>query len=124
MTGYADVKEWRKNTKVKLFEAFSKKCACCGLEDHPIVYDFHHIDPTTKDFIISSGSNSSWKRIDNEAKKCMMVCVICHRKLHAGLIEIPATFPKFDEGLITSIKERYNVGLHNKTKRKQSLTIT
>jgi hypothetical protein len=27
-----------------------------------------------------------------EAKKCVLLCVNCHRGLHAGLIEIPAAY--------------------------------
>jgi hypothetical protein len=118
MTGYKDLKEYRKNTKIKLVEGFGSKCACCGLKDDPIVYDFHHIDPSQKDFQISTSKKASWEAFKDEAKKCILVCVICHRKLHAGIIELPESYNKFDESLICSTKEHFNVGNYNKRVKK------
>ena len=51
---YEYIKEWRKNTKIKLVEGFGKKCGVCGLEDDPIVYDFHHL--------VESSKCCQWKR--------------------------------------------------------------
>jgi hypothetical protein len=119
MTGYKDIKEYRKNTKIKLVEGFGSQCTCCGLVDDHIVYDFHHIDPTQKDFQISTSKRNSWEAFKEEAKKCIMVCVICHRKIHAGIIEVPENPIKFDESRIQSTKEHYNVGLHNRKNNPQ-----
>ena len=49
---YSCVKEWRKSTKIKLFDGFGGKCCCCGLVDDPIVYDFHHLGEEKKEFSI------------------------------------------------------------------------
>lgn len=99
MSKYKDVKEWRKFQKHKLVTAFGGFCAICKIEDHPIVYDFHHIDPSKKDFTISSRI-VSWQRTVDEASKCVMLCGGCHRKVHGGIVEVPHNSPKFNEALI------------------------
>jgi hypothetical protein len=99
---YPKVKEWRKNTKLKLIEGFGSVCSCCGLIDSPLVYDFHHLDPNEKDFSLSS-KVKSWDVIVNEANKCIMICSHCHRKIHSGLVEIINPI-KFDETKVKSNK--------------------
>jgi len=59
------------------------KCLDCGLVDIPDVYDFHHLDPSTKDGAISNLINRSWARIVVELEKCVLLCAVCHRKRHA-----------------------------------------
>jgi hypothetical protein len=99
---YLKVKEWRKNTKKKLVEGFGSKCCACGLQDDPIVYDFHHINGNEKEFQLSS-KIISWKNLVEEAKKCIMLCSHCHRKFHIGLITITCQID-FDENKIKSQK--------------------
>ena len=101
-TNYEKIKEWRKNTKIKLVEGFGKMCSICHLIDDPIVYDFHHLDPDQKDFGIASRIRS-WENVISEAKKCVMLCSHCHRKVHfSGLkIETPILF---DETKVVSHK--------------------
>jgi hypothetical protein len=98
---YKHVKANRRNIKEKLFAAFGGKCACCGLVDDPIAYDFHHINPDEKDFTIAKLARS-WEKVVQEAVKCVMLCAICHRKLHANLITLPDNVMKFDESFIPS----------------------
>ena len=43
-------------------------------------------DPTQKDFSISSkGYTRSWKKVQEELGKCVMICANCHREVHAEL---------------------------------------
>lgn len=61
-----------------------KKCALCGLES-PImdIFDYHHLDESTKSFAISSAFGSKgWTAIQRELFKCVMLCAVCHRKIH------------------------------------------
>jgi len=102
LTGYAKVKAWRKNTKQKMFEAFGGKCGYCGLVDDPIIYDYHHLDPSKKEFSPTS-SSIAWEKLVEEAKKCAMLCSHCHRKLHSNMIELTDVI-YFNEELITSDK--------------------
>ena len=57
-------------------------CAICG-EGDPCCLDFHHIDPTKKESLISRAAQS-WglKRLKKEIKKCRVLCANCHGKLH------------------------------------------
>lgn len=107
-SSYEKVKEWRKNTKIKLVEGFSSKCSMCGIQDDPIIYDFHHLDSNEKEFQLS-GKIMSWENLIIEAKKCVMLCSHCHRKLHFRnlIVEEPILF---DETLIKSDKNnRWNL---------------
>ena len=63
-------------------------CACCP-EKEPQCLDFHHLDPSTKEGLVSNMVKISWDRFLEEAKKCVLLCANCHRKVHLGLIELP-----------------------------------
>ena len=91
---YQDVKAWRRNVRRKLIEGFGSKCAICGIVDDPIIYDIHHVDPTQKDFALT-GKIRKWDYLIAEASKCALLCVVCHRKLHAGICELPSEYQKF-----------------------------
>ena len=99
---YEKVKEWRRNTKIKLVEAFGSECGHCGLEDDPCVYDFHHLDSDGKEFQIAQ-KIASWDTLTNEARKCVMLCAHCHRKVHLGKIKLENPL-RFDESKIKSQK--------------------
>lgn len=96
---YKDVKKWRHSVKERLFLGFGGYCGCCKQVEHYLIYDFHHLDPSQKEFVIT-GQIRSWTVLMEEAKKCAMLCPICHRKHHAGLIELPTDMPRFDESRI------------------------
>lgn len=96
---YEAVKQWRSLAKRKMVLAFGGACACCGLRDDDCVYDFHHLNPKDKDGDISRRIRA-WDKVVEEAQKCVMLCVICHRKVHGGLIAVPTLAPKFDVTLI------------------------
>ena len=80
---YPKVKEWRKNTKLKLVEGFGSICSCCGLIDSPLVYDFHHLDPQSKDPKFNRIKFKSWDKIQKELDGCILVCSNCHRIIHS-----------------------------------------
>lgn len=54
-------------------------CVDCG-EGNPVVLDFDHIDPDTKDASVSRlmSNGASWKRIEAEIAKCDVRCRNCH----------------------------------------------
>ena len=93
------VKKWRRNTKDRLVEAFGGACACCGIEGHSCIMDFHHLDESQKEFSLCAARAhaKSWKKVTEEARKCVMLCAICHRLHHNGLVDIPPDAPSFDE---------------------------
>lgn len=78
------VKKRRKNLKVLAVEYKGGKCELCGYSKCIEALDFHHLDPSQKDFGISrKGETRSWERTRKELDKCMMLCANCHREEHA-----------------------------------------
>jgi hypothetical protein len=61
-------------------------CRLCR-EREPVVLDLHHIDPAVKDTEVSKLLHSS-DRMKEELRKCAVLCANCHRKFHAGLVEL------------------------------------
>ena len=62
----------------------SKSCEKCG-ETHPSCMDFHHLDPTQKDFSISNALyklHYTRELILAELEKCIVLCANCHRIFH------------------------------------------
>lgn len=71
-------KEWRETNPS------SKVCCQCG-EDNILALQFHHIDKNQKKFGIREAinKNRSWKTIQEEIKKCIVLCANCHQILHS-----------------------------------------
>lgn len=70
----------------KVFDYFGGECFICR-RNEPFfeVYDGHHLDPTTKETILALLFSYNWeRRVVPELEKCVLLCAICHRKLHAG----------------------------------------
>ena len=64
------------------------KCSRCGIErDTMTIFDFHHLDPTTKDRQISAMIDNSWEDVKSELDKCVILCANCHREVHQELRE-------------------------------------
>lgn len=63
------------------------KCERCGYDTYLGALDFHHIDPTKKDFTIGN-RDYKLKECIEETKKCVLICSNCHREIHAGLWDI------------------------------------
>jgi protein-arginine kinase activator protein McsA len=62
------------------------KCSNCP-ENHISALDFHHTDPSKKDFNITtirykSFTPSNVKILNDEISKCIILCANCHRKYH------------------------------------------
>jgi len=74
--------ERRDVRKQKLVDHFGDKCDDCGGTFPVCCYDFHHINPSTKEFEIAPRMNAAWDTILTEAKKCVMICSNCHRIRH------------------------------------------
>ena len=72
--------EVRRNLKLKAIEYKGGKCEDCSNIYPPCVYQFHHLDPSEKDFHPSSVRN--WERMKSEIDKCVMLCANCHMIRH------------------------------------------
>ena len=66
------------------------KCIICGYNKCQRALNFHHIDPSKKEFDLSSrGLTRSWEKIKNEIEKCVLVCANCHAEIHEGITQLP-----------------------------------
>ena len=95
----ASVQKWRRNIKKKAIEAFGGKCIVCAYDKCDKALDFHHLDPSKKDFSIGQVTESpvAITKIADELEKCVMLCANCHREYHAGLVnddKLEITFNK------------------------------
>ena len=67
----------------RLIDMHGDRCDDCGKHFHPKVYDFHHRDPSQKEFALKSKNfGKSWEQIMVEASKCDLLCACCHRLRH------------------------------------------
>lgn|SRR5574337_172855 len=78
------VTERRKRLKQMAVEYKGGKCQVCGYNKCIGALEFHHTDPSGKDFGMSNGGwTRAWSKIKDEIDKCMLVCANCHREIHA-----------------------------------------
>lgn len=54
-------------------------CADCGYDKHPAALDFDHLPGSVKVRDIKSGQHLGWVALQEEVKKCEVVCANCHR---------------------------------------------
>lgn len=62
-------------------------CACCT-ENTSCCLDFHHSDDDKIKNVSDFAMAKSKKKLLEEIRKCVVVCSNCHRKIHAGIIEL------------------------------------
>ena len=60
---------------------YKKECQICGEGDFRVLV-FHHINKADKLFSPSQPAQRSEKAIINEIKKCLVLCLNCHKKVH------------------------------------------
>ena len=72
----------RAQVKAELVAERGGRCEDCGYDWTIRALEFHHRDPTTKDFALG-GFLGSIERARREADKCSLVCANCHRIRHA-----------------------------------------
>lgn len=83
----AAVTKRRINLKEKAVEYKGGRCQNkeCGYNKQISALEFHHLDPSQKDFAIGNeGQTRSWQKVKTEIDKCVLLCCRCHREIHAG----------------------------------------
>jgi len=93
------VKNWRKNTKLRIIEAMGDKCQCCGYSTCYQAMELHHLDPSKKELSFGKviANPKKWSAIVTELRKCVLLCANCHREVHAGIKTIPDNRHIFNE---------------------------
>lgn len=63
------------------------KCERCGFDKHFAALEFHHENPSEKEYQVSAlfTSNRNKEVLLKELSKCIILCSNCHRIEHAGL---------------------------------------
>lgn len=73
----------RKKVKQQAVEYKGGCCERCGYDNYVGALEFHHRNPSEKDFgIAHKGNTMSWEKMKVELDKCIMVCANCHREVH------------------------------------------
>lgn len=79
----------QRETKKWAVEYKGGKCEDCGYDKCQSALEFHHLDPTQKDFMISRAKyysdEESRVSIARELDKCAILCSNCHRERHARI---------------------------------------
>jgi len=71
----------RKQYKQQAVVHMGGECQKCGYKRCNRALEFHHIDPSQKDFTFS-GARRSFESSKAELDKCTMLCANCHREEH------------------------------------------
>ena len=80
----------RRKIKTLAIEYKGGKCQICEYKKYPGALDLHHLNPNEKEFgIADKGYTRSWKIIQAELNKCILVCANCHREIEAGITQLP-----------------------------------
>jgi transposase-like protein len=86
----AAVAKHRRTVKRKLVEEAGGACVVCGYNRWIGALQFHHLDPTAKEFHIGQrGYSRSLARSRAEASKCALLCANCHAEVEAGFATLP-----------------------------------
>ena len=78
----------RRRVKLKelAIEYMGGSCQHCGYFKCKEALEFHHKDPSEKDFGIGAkGYTRSFDKVKVELDKCIMLCANCHREEHVRL---------------------------------------
>ena len=101
------VQRRRRKIKEMAIEYKGGKCEICGYNKCFDALEFHHINPSEKDFGIGEkGYTRSFEVIKKELDKCMLLCCRCHRELHCE---------SNDEGAEFETQQKENVVVEKKT---------
>lgn len=80
-------RERARRFKVKCVEYKGGKCVECGYNKYLGALDFHHLDPSKKDFRLAAVKSHAFNdMIKKELDKCILVCANCHREIHGSLV--------------------------------------
>jgi len=65
------------------------RCLVCGYDRLGSALQFHHVDPSTKAFVVNAGVGKALETLRAEARKCVLVCANCHVEIEAGVTPCP-----------------------------------
>lgn len=77
----------KREFKRKIVEYKGGKCVLCSESSLPVL-EFHHIDPSKKEFSFGSKQPTVFAKVKEELDKCVLLCSNCHKKVHAGILSL------------------------------------
>jgi hypothetical protein len=86
----AQVVERRRQNKALVRILLGGRCELCGYSKCLEALDFHHLDPKTKEFAVSTARNPRVALMFLEALKCALLCRNCHMEVEMGIVEVTA----------------------------------
>ncbi len=72
----------RKRFRASLIKGFGNKCQICGFDECIGILQFHHDHNKVEAISIMIRKNIPYKKIEEEAKKCQLLCPNCHMRIH------------------------------------------
>lgn len=103
------------------------KCERCGYKANIAALEFHHLDPSTKEFNLSK-TRHSWEDAKRELDKCICLCSNCHKEIHnpqstlenlENLIKLHNDSVQFKKTI--SKKSKYKFTLEEALKKREEL---
>lgn len=86
----------RRLVKDTLVAEAGGRCILCGYDRYYGALEFHHVDPSTKEFSVgAAGVTRSLERARAEARKCVLLCATCHAEVEGGVVSLPARLSPF-----------------------------
>jgi len=81
-------------------------CETCGYDEYTCSLDFHHLDKTSKEFIISRGYREDrlmlpLDRIITEMDKCQVLCRNCHAMKHFDIDK----FERYEDAIMERLAQ-------------------
>lgn len=77
--------ERQRALKAKAVQYKGGKCEFCGYARYAGALEFHHRDPSQKDFTLAGAHLTAFERVKDELDKCYLLCANCHREEHARM---------------------------------------
>ena len=117
------------NKVAKLITKHKKETACkmCGYNKHGEAMDLHHLDPDTKvdDMSTLVKTSDRWDEVIEEAEKCVVLCVNCHREYHAKILDISHLKPnKISEQIEREINDVIDNSMWGNRKRQDKILLS
>jgi hypothetical protein len=60
-------------------------CTKCGYSKCQDALEFHHVDPSVKEFHLGEARGYNIEKLRTELEKCILVCRNCHTEIHAEM---------------------------------------
>jgi transposase len=84
----------RRRVKEILVAEAGGGCVLCGYDRCMAALEFHHLDPTAKQFGVAQGGMArSIERLRAEVRKCVLLCSNCHVEVESGMRTLSDSIP-------------------------------